>query len=441
MVNIKLGGFPNIVIDPNDENPIREAKGRIRQKMKGGGMQVSWRTEARHARLIIASDTDEFDEDIINHFHFQNTLSHAADNLELGENYAIVAYGDAATLCLEAAIHPMPKLAAVVAYYPPYMPRTSTGWPRTLPVMVHLASSQNFGTTLDSYTYQDTVEGFAEHDLDEYDKTAARVSWSRTLRILRRAFSMEDHWDLEAIWDNHTKLEFDTKDAEATMKTMVREPYVNHIPTMTGGIGARELFRFYDEFFIPNNPETMKLKLLSRTVGVDRVVDEMLVSFRHTTEIPWMLPGIPPTDRQVEVILVSVVCIRGGRLYHEHIHWDQATVLVQVGLLDPKLIPDTFKTTEKGREKEVKQLPVCGKEAARKGVNEKDGRSNQLIPGWSTSGGRGHKAANDSSSRPSSEQKQQKSDKANEGSNLDAKTKGDAKPSDKQEDSNNSKNA
>ena len=252
MVNIKLGGFPNIYINPDDDNPIKEAKGRVRQRMKGGGMQVSWRTEERIPRLIVASDTDEFDEDIIDHFQlegfqvsylaytgnrnaFSNTLSHASDNLELGENFAIVAYGDAATLCLEFAIHPMPKLAALVLYYPPYMPRCSTGWPTTLPIMIHLASSQKFGTRLNSYRYPYTEEGFAEHDMEEYDKTAARVSWSRTLRVLRRAFSMEDHWDLEAIWDDHTKLEFETKDAAATMKTMVAHPYVNHVPTMTGG--------------------------------------------------------------------------------------------------------------------------------------------------------------------------------------------------------------
>lgn len=243
---------PNIYINPDDDNPIQEAKGRIRKRMKGGGMQVSWRTEVAHPRLIIASDTEDFDEDIFDHFRqegfqvsylyydgnrnaFNNTLEHASDNLELGENYAIVAYGDAATLCLEFATHPMPKLAALVAYYPPYIPRSSTGWPRTLPVMLHLASSQNFGTTLFSFKYDDTVEGFAEHDLDEYDKTAARISWSRTLGILRRAFSMETSWDLEAIWDNHTKLEFAERDAKKTMKTMVPQPYVNHIPTMTGG--------------------------------------------------------------------------------------------------------------------------------------------------------------------------------------------------------------
>lgn len=78
-----------------------------------------------------------------------------------------------------------------------------------------------------------------------------------------------------------------TKDAAATMTTMVAEPYVNHIPTLTGGIGYKELLRFYRDFFIPNNPPSLRLKLISRTVGVDRVVDEMLISFKHTQVIDW----------------------------------------------------------------------------------------------------------------------------------------------------------
>lgn len=276
----------------------------------------------------------------------------------------------------------MPKLAAVVAYYPPYMPRTNISFPPTLSVQIHLASSQKFGTRHPSFRYPDTEPGFAEHDLDEYDRTACTLSWSRTLGTLRRAFDTDLDVNLEAIWDNHTKLEFETKDADETMKTMVPEPYVNHVPTMTGGIGARDLRRFYKDYFIPGNPESLKITLLSRTVGVDRVVDEMLVTFRHTCEMPWMVPGIPPTGKVVEVVLVSVVCIRGGKLYHEHIHWDQATVLVQLGLLDPKYIPEGFKTSEEGREKEVKRLPVVGKEGARKVVDERVGKSNELIPGW-----------------------------------------------------------
>lgn len=290
------------------------------------------------------------------------------------------AYGDAAALVLEACTKPMPKLAAVVAYYPPYMPKTGTGFPTSLDVLIHLASAQRFGTRLPSFRYLDTKAGFAEYDLEEFDKVGATLAWSRTLGHLRKAFGMEV--DLETIWDHHTMLEFAEKDADKTMATMVPEPYVNHIPTITGGIGHQELRRFYADFFIPGNPPDFKIKLLSRTVGTDRVVDEMLCTFTHTTEVPWMLPGIPPTDKKVEVVLVSVVCIRGGFLYHEHIHWDQATVLVQVGLIDPRLIPKTFKTAEEGREEEVQRLPVFGREAAQKVVDEDSVKSNQLLPDW-----------------------------------------------------------
>jgi hypothetical protein len=180
----------------------------------------------------------------------------------------------------------------------------------------------------------------------------------------------------EGRYADRYQVEFGTRDAAKTMATMVPQPYVNHVPTLTGGIGRDDLYRFYADFFIPNNPPSMNLKLLSRTIGVDRVVDEMFVSFKHTCEIPWMLPGIPPTNKQVEVALVSVVCIRGGRLYHEHIYWDQACVLVQLGLLDPKYVSKEWK------EKGVKRLPVVGRESARKVLDEGSEPSNELIEDW-----------------------------------------------------------
>ena len=157
------------------------------------------------------------------------------------------------------------------------------------------------------------------------------------------------------------------------MSTMVQEPYVNHVPTMTGGIGYKDLHRFYRDYFIPGNPPSLKMKLISRTVGTDRIVDEMYMSFRHTQEIPWMLPGVKPTDKQVEVALVVIVCIRGHKLYHEHVYWDQASVLVQLGLLDPKLVHGG---DGKGR------LPVVDGAGARKVLDESSVRSNGLISSW-----------------------------------------------------------
>lgn len=157
---------------------------------------------------------------------------------------------------------------------------------------------------------------------------------------------------------------------------MVQRPYVNHVPTLTGGLGQKDLKRFYEDYFIPSNPPSTKARLLSRTIGVDHVVDEMHFSFDHTQEIPWILPGIPPTNKHVDVALVSVVSIRGGKLYHEHIYWDQASVLVQVGLLDPKLVPESFKKDG------VERLPVFGKESAAKVVDEKSEPFNELMSDW-----------------------------------------------------------
>lgn len=158
-------------------------------------------------------------------------------------------------------------------------------------------------------------------------------------------------------------------------------PRVGHVPTLTGGIGTEELQDFYDRYFIHSNPDSWDVTLLSRTVGVDRVVDEMHVFFRHTQEMPWILPGVPPTDKKVEIIMVSIVALRGGRLHHEHVYWDQASVLVQVGLLDPRLVP------AKARENGVLRLPAIGRTSARRVLNGiEDGQEgeadNGLIYEW-----------------------------------------------------------
>ncbi|MEK4033021.1 nuclear transport factor 2 family protein [Methylocystis sp. IM3] len=172
--------------------------------------------------------------------------------------------------------------------------------------------------------------------------------------------------DLEALWDEHCRYEFETRDVDATMATMVEAPYVNHIPTMAGGVGHDELKRFYKYHFIGANPPDTTLATVSRTVGADSVVDEMLFSFTHTHEIDWMLPGVAPTGRRVEIPLVAIAQFRDGKLAHEHIYWDQASVLVQIGLLDPG------------------GLPVAGVAQARK-LMDKTLPSNEMMPNWAKS--------------------------------------------------------
>jgi carboxymethylenebutenolidase len=145
--------------------------------------------------------------------------------------------------------------------------------------------------------------------------------------------------DLAELWDAHCRFEFETRDVDATMATMVAEPYVNHIPTMTGGVGHDKLRDFYANHFVGVNPPDFELVPVSRTVGESSVVDELVVRFTHTTYMDWMLPGIEPTGRTVEIPLVAIVQFDGDKLVHEHIYWDQASVLVQLGLLEAQGLP------------------------------------------------------------------------------------------------------
>jgi len=160
--------------------------------------------------------------------------------------------------------------------------------------------------------------------------------------------------ELEAVWAEHTRDEFVTRDLQSTLDTMVDDAYVNHIPTMTGGNGKGALRAFYGRDFIPCMPPDTTLTPVSRTVGADQLVDEMILSFTHTLEMPWMLPGVAPTGRRVEIPLVAIVHFRDGKLAHEHIYWDQASVLKQIGLLSDTTLPIHGAETAK---KVLKTLP------------------------------------------------------------------------------------
>ena len=153
---------------------------------------------------------------------------------------------------------------------------------------------------------------------------------------------------LNDLWEEHLRHEFATQDTKATLETMVPEAYVNHIPVLTGGVGHEELREFYSRHFIPRMPADTEIVPISRTIGTERLVDEMIFRFTHTIEMDWMLPGVAPTGRRVECPLVVIVHFRDGKLSNEHIYWDQASVLVQLGLL------------------EAASLPVAGLETAKK---------------------------------------------------------------------------
>jgi carboxymethylenebutenolidase len=165
---------------------------------------------------------------------------------------------------------------------------------------------------------------------------------------------------LDDLWEEHLRDEFATKDTSATLQTMAPDAYVNHIPVMTGGVGREQLREFYSRHFIPKMPPDTEIVPISRTIGTERLVDEIIFRFTHTIEMDWMLPGVAPTGKRVECALVVIVHFRDGKLAHEHIYWDQASVLVQLGLLDSS------------------KLPVAGRETAEK-LLDSAVPSNELI--------------------------------------------------------------
>lgn len=217
---------------------------------------------------------------------------------------------------------------------------------------------------LSIYRYPSAGCGFFHPGRESYDSSSASIARSRTIELLRRM--MGPRYDLEALWEKHCEYEFETRDVDATMATMVPEPYVNHIPTMTGGVGYRDLYRFYKYHFIATLPKDTRIVPISRTVGSDRLVDELLFCCTHDTEIDFLLPGVAPTGKRLEIPMVAIVCFQGEKIVHEHIYWDQATALVQIGRIEPN------------------GLPIAGVETARKLVDETL-PSNTLMERWKAS--------------------------------------------------------
>jgi carboxymethylenebutenolidase len=205
------------------------------------------------------------------------------------------------------------------------------------------------------HDYPDMDHAFARSGGEHYDAAAAELANLRSLEFLvshlAGAGCASAQQVLSQRWDDHVKYEFATRNTDDTLETMVVDAYVNHVPVMTGGVGHEELRAFYSTRFIPQMPPDTAMTPVSRTIGVNQIVDEMVFEFTHTIKMDWMLPGLEPTAKHVKVALVVIVHFRDGKLAHEHIYWDQASVLVQLGLIDST------------------KLPVVGVESAEKVLN------------------------------------------------------------------------
>ncbi|KKK15204.1 hypothetical protein ARAM_002023 [Aspergillus rambellii] len=278
-------------------------------------------------------------------------------------------------------------LGAVVATTGKFAAGVYTGaWnPPDIPTLRHIPGPQSEvqkGAPSTVYSYPEASStGFIVPGHSDFKISSAGVAHTRSLTFIKKHMG-GPFFDLEKIWEEHTYYEFGDRSVEKTMATMVQEPYVNDVPTLTGGIGRASLSKFYRENFIFNNPDDSELELVSRTVGVDRVVDEFIFCLTHNKVIDWMLPGIPPTGKPLRIPFTAVVNIRGDRLYHEHIAWDQATALMQLGLLPeylpfPYPLPDGRKPAP-GKRFEYR-VPAAGVETAIKLQHEHLVPSNEMF--------------------------------------------------------------
>jgi carboxymethylenebutenolidase len=206
---------------------------------------------------------------------------------------------------------------------------------------IHSALAANQLATI--YDYPELNHAFARTEGENYNAAAAELANLRSLEFFVRNLAGSGLASAQQIlsnrWDDHVKYEFATRNTDDTLETMVVDAYVNHVPVMTGGVGHDELREFYAKRFIPQMPPDTSMTPVSRTIGVDRVVDEMVFEFTHTIGMDWMLPGVEPTNKRVKVALVVIVHFRDGKLAHEHIYWDQASVLAQLGLIDSQKLP------------------------------------------------------------------------------------------------------
>ncbi|PYS70796.1 MAG: carboxymethylenebutenolidase [Acidobacteria bacterium] len=206
---------------------------------------------------------------------------------------------------------------------------------------IHQALDSNPLVTIHSYPGRE--HAFGRPGGEHYDESDAELANLRSLEFLVTHLAgsgiANAQQALSSKWDDHVKFEFATRNTDDTLETMVADAYVNHVPVMTGGVGHDELREFYSKRFIPQMPPDTAMTPVSRTIGIDRVVDEMVFEFTHTIKMDWMLPGVAPTGKHVKVALVVIVHFRDGKLAHEHIYWDQASVLAQLGLIDSSVLP------------------------------------------------------------------------------------------------------
>ena len=148
---------------------------------------------------------------------------------------------------------------------------------------------------------------------------------------------------------DHGKAEISDRDLDATLATMTENPYLFVSPTLAGAEGLDAVRDFY-RHLMTQLPKDLKFTLVTRTIGTDRIVSELILTFTHDVAIDWLLPGIPPTAKRVELPVIVIYTFKGNKIDGERLYWDHSSLLAQVGLLGTGGLPPTTVTVRRLRE-------------------------------------------------------------------------------------------
>ena len=138
----------------------------------------------------------------------------------------------------------------------------------------------------------------------------------------------------------HGKAEFHDLDLDATLATMTEHPYLFFSPTLAGGEGREGVRAFY-RGMMEQLPQDFQVTPVTDTIGSNRIVRELIVTFTHSVAMDWLLPGIAPTGKRVAMPLIIIFTFQGEKVESERLYWDQASMLMQLGLLAPDRLPIT----------------------------------------------------------------------------------------------------
>jgi carboxymethylenebutenolidase len=303
-----------------------------------------------------------------------------SDRSEITGGLVCVAHGDAVLAGLEAA----DRFDAIVGFdATPEISKDINLANLPCPIVFQFgtlnapesaATAEKLSGNLDSlngdrvYAWPEAAPGFSLPGHAAFDSRVDSLAHSRTLEIIRRVVG--PHYDYVALFAEHIRHEFNTRDVDSTMATMIDAPYVNHVATLAGGVGHDMLKRFYKYHFVEQNSRDRSSVTVSHTLGPDRLVLELVVRFKHDQVLDRYFPNIEPTGEYAELATVLIVKFRGDKVCHEHIYWDQGSALKQIGVLD------------------TGDLPVAGAEAARKVLDERLPSNIFMQNAWSTSDGK-----------------------------------------------------